>query len=327
MFSLKNLRNNYETRLIRSEHIYEHTLKTLRITAKGMPVTTRSVSEKPEDTLNGEEASTIMATVTTKTKTKDLTLQDILDSINNLDRKLNNKLDEQVQILKENQDAATKKVENKIGELEKDLSDQADAMSILQKQCDTQKATIDRLEERLDSMEKKQKKHNMIIEGVKEKHKENLRLIVDEMLEDMGVSFSVEWIDCIYRVGPKKKGIDRRPIMLNFPFLSYKHEIFCNIYKLKDNQKWKGIYIQDDLTQADQIKKKETRAIFAFAKSQGVDVKMKGNQLVIDGVKYNYGEELPRNLSIENAKTISVKDGLAFQSGHSPFSNLKKCQF
>ena len=200
-------------------------------------------------------------------------------------------------------------------------------MSILQKQCDSKQATIEKLEERFDSMERKQKSHNMIIEGVKEKHNENLRLIVDEMLEDMGVSFNVEWIDCIYRVGPKKQGSDRRPIILNFPFLSYKHEIFRNVYKLKDNQKWRGIYLQDDLTQAEMLKKKETRAIYAYAKAKGIDVKMKGNQLVIDGVKYGYGEELPHNLSIENAKTVIVKDGIAFQSGHSPYSNLRKCQF
>ena len=162
--------------------------------------------------------------------------------------------------------------------------------------------------ERLDSMEKRQKNHNMIIEGVKEKQNENLRLILDEMLEDMGVSFTVEWVDCIYRVRPKKQGTDRRPIMINFPFLSYKHEIFQNIYKLKDNQKWRGVYLQDNLTLVEQSKKKETRAIYAYAKSKGVDVKMKGSQLVIDGDKYSYGEDLPRDLSIENAKTVVVKD-------------------
>ena len=294
---------------------------------RGMPVTTRSVADKSDEKANGQEPDAIMATAAQKPKPKDPTIQDILDSISKLEVKLDGKLDEQVRTLKENQDEAFKKVETKFVNFEQDLSNQADAMSILQKQCDTQRATIDKLVECLDSMEKRQKKHNMIIEGVKEKQNENLRLIIDEMLEDMGVSFNVEWVDCIYRVGPKKQGIDRRPIMINFPFLSYKHEIFRNIYKLKDNQKWRGVYLQDDLTLAEQSKKKETRAIYAYAKSKGVDVKMRGSQLIIDGVKYSYGEDLPHDLSIENAKSVVVKDGLAFQSGHSPYSNLRKCKF
>ena len=47
----------------------------------------------------------------------------------------------------------------------------------------------------------------MIIEGIKEKNGENLRAIVDELLEDLCMSFTLEWIDSIYRMGPKLQGI------------------------------------------------------------------------------------------------------------------------
>ena len=103
--------------------------------------------------------------------------------------------------------------------------------------------------------------------------------------------------------------------MLVFPFIAYKYEIFRNVYKLKDMQKWKGVYLQDDLT------------IFAYAKSQGLDVKMRGSHLIIDGIKYQQNDALPHDLSIEKVKTVKVKDGIAFQGKHAPLSNLHRCEF
>ena len=285
-----------------------------------MPVTTSGLSEKTEDPLPGVKEDATM-------ETKEPTIQDVLNSIKNMELRLDAKMDEQVKILKTNQEASDKKIEGKINNIEKGLSNHSDEMSLLQKKSDRQQATITKLEARIKSMERKQKSHNMLIEGLKEKNNENLRLIVDEMLEDMEISFNVEWIDCIYRVGTKRNNSDRRPVMLNFPFLSYKHEIFRNVYKLHDMKKWKGVYLQDDLSMSEQLKKKETRAIYVFAKSQGMDVKMRGNNLIIDGIKYSQDDELPHNLLIEKAKTVKVKDGVAFQGKHAPYSNLHPCQF
>ena len=71
--------------------------------------------------------------------------------------------------------------------------------------------------------------------------------------------------------------------MLTFLFLAYKHEIYRNVYKLKNNNKWKGVYLQDNLTRLEQEKKKDTRAIYTYTKSKGVEIRMKGSNLVIDG--------------------------------------------
>ena len=37
-------------------------------------------------------------------------------------------------------------------------------------------------------------------------------------------------------------------------------------------------------------------------------MKMRGNNLVIDGIRYASTEALPHDLSIEKAKTVNVKD-------------------
>ena len=85
--------------------------------------------------------------------------------------------------------------------------------------------------------------------------------------------------------------------------------------------------LQDDLSLSDQVKKKEPKAIFAYAKSKGVDVKMRRNNLVIDRIRYSSTEALPHDLSIEKAKIVKVKDGLAFQGEHAPLSNLHRRDF
>ena len=46
-----------------------------------------------------------------------------------------------------------------------------------------------------------------------------------------------------------------------------------------------------------------------------------------NGNIYNHGDKLPHELSIQNAKTVSVQDGIAIQGPHSIYSNLHHCDF
>ena len=287
-----------------------------------MPVSTRRNPTTPKQNLSQPNTNDNMAA-----KPKELTLQDVINSIDSLETKLNAKIESQITGLQKNQDDSSKFIKTKLETIETSLNEQSDAVTNLQSQCDTQKKTIKKLETRVEILEAKQRSHNMIIEGLRETNGESLRSIVQELLEDLEMSFTVEWIDCIYRMGPKRQGVNKRPVMLTFPFISYKHEILRNIYKLKNDEKWKGVFLQDDLTPEEQVKRKETRAIYAYAKAKGLDVKMKGSRLVVDGVRYNHNEKLPHNLSIQNAKTVQVQDGIAFQGPHAIYSNLHPCEF
>ena len=99
-----------------------------------------------------------------------------------------------------------------------------------------------------------------------------------KMLADIEVSFTVEWVDTIHRVGPRRQNVSRRPVMITFPFISYKFKIFRYIYKLRNSDKWKGVYLLDDMFPEEQIKKKEARAIYAYAKANGIDIKVQPNR-------------------------------------------------
>ena len=103
-----------------------------------MPVTTRSISiDKPELSHSSDVTDANMAA-----KTKQPTVQDILSSIDHLETKNSIKLDAQIKILQESQNVANKKIENKIDNMEKGLSDQSDTMTLLQNKCDRQQETI-----------------------------------------------------------------------------------------------------------------------------------------------------------------------------------------
>ena len=288
-----------------------------------MPVATRGNPDKSIGLIANQSQDANMA----GKQEKEPTIQDVLNSIKIMETTLNNKIEKEITGLQTINEATGKEIKDQLTGIENSLTATSDSVTALESLCDTQQKTINKLETRIEQLETKQRSHNMILEGLKETNGENLRAIISDMLEEMELSFTVEWVDTIYRMGPKRQGSNRRPVLLTFPLLSYKFELYRNAYKLKDMEKWKGIYLQDDLSPSDQIKKREARAIYSFAKSKGIDIKMRGMNLIIDNVKYRPNDQLPHNLSIENAKTVDVQDGIAFQGPHAIYSNLHQCDF
>ena len=87
--------------------------------------------------------------------------------------------------------------------------------------------------------------------------------------------------------------------------------------------------MNDDLTQQQKIQVGELRSISALTKRKGLESKVCGNTLFINGRRYGYGDvdRLLDGLTLEAAKTIPVDKGrgLGFQSKHSMFFNMSKC--
>ena len=64
-----------------------------------------------------------------------------------------------------------------------------------------------------------------------------------------------------------------------------------------------------------------------LAKIKNMNAKMKGEALIIDGKRYTQADlqHLPNNLSLSEAKTLPVKNGIAFQGPESYMSNMFPC--
>ena len=121
-----------------------------------------------------------------------------------------------------------------------------------------------------------------------------------------------------------------RPIVVVFLRLSYKVQVFKSLRNLSGLPKWSNIYLNDDFTPLQKIQIGELRSISALARNKGLDSRVRGNALFVDGHRYGYNDvsKLPEGLTIEAAKTISVDEGkgIGFQSKHSVFSNMYECQ-
>ena len=70
------------------------------------------------------------------------------------------------------------------------------------------------------------------------------------------------------------------------------------------------------------------RCIYAAGKAQGIDVKLRGSSITIDGVKYTHKDihALPKGLCISEVKIVTTKEGVAFQSHHAYLSNMFPCK-
>ena len=97
--------------------------------------------------------------------------------------------------------------------------------------------------------------------------------------------------------------------------------MFKNLKKLVGNPLWVNVYVNDHYTPEKIGKLKDLRAINDYAKSLGMESKMRGEILIINGEKTSIDEveRVPAE-----AKTIKIDEGkgIVFQGHHSIFSNM-----
>ena len=260
---------------------------------------------------------------------KELTLQDVIDSVKSSLKETEERIEEQIKVNTQKIDASSKSTENKLLSMERSLNEFTDRVVTLEQENQTQASNIKQLEKKVEILEHAARSHNVIVEGILEEKNENIRQKIDELFEQLDLPFDSDWVDSVYRIGVRNDNTKRpRAIKVNFPFLRYRNELFRNLHKLKLNQKYKKVYVVDDFPPETQEKIKELRAISAFSRSQGLDSRMKGANLVIDGKAYAHEnmDKLPDKLSMEAAKLIEVEDGIAFQGKHAYLSNHHPCE-
>ena len=133
-----------------------------------------------------------------------LTLADIAKNLKALTETITsvkNTLDQQIA----KQDIEAKTNETNHEELKKELKDIKEELTAVTRRADEsdtvnklQAEQIERLEMKISELEDEKRSHNIIIEGIKEKNNEDFRGIIDDLLNDLGLNFTVEWCDSIY---------------------------------------------------------------------------------------------------------------------------------
>ena len=188
---------------------------------------------------------------------------------------------------------------------------------------------------KFEFLERQRKKSNICIEGVLEIANLPLEKLMDELLDDLNLKFKAQDVcNKIFRKGkyvaPSAGNMPKpRPIVVQLYDESFKYEIFKNVKNIVGNDKWKNVYINEELTADQTNKMKMMRAISGFAKSVGMETRIKGTSLICEDKKYGLDDLLnvPEKISIENAKTIEYNNIVVFQSHHSYLSNMSKSEF
>ena len=224
-----------------------------------------------------------------------------------------------------------KDLKTKVEGLQKSLDQAHDKLNSTQKLLDETKIDlkskakiIDKLDHKYEKDETELKRSLLLLDGVSEQEKRP-SVVINLLLKDLGIDVKEGDVKASYRLGPLKTGISRPgTIKVHFANSKTKTEIFKNIGKLKNIIAWKGVHLNDALTPLEQRQVKDLRCIYAAGKSKGIDIKVRGTSLVIDGIKFTHREiaNLPYELSMESVKVIDVVDGIAFQSHHAYLSNM-----
>ena len=197
------------------------------------------------------------------------------------------------------------------------------------------------VEDKIEKLERERRKTTLIIDGVEESETEDITKTVDNIFQDVGVSYSTKASVKIYRKGrltaltggryPAAEGRRRRPRAIVVVFLrqTEKAELFRNLKNLKGKEEWAKVFFNDHWTEQQFAEQRDLRALAAYATSKGREASVRAGVLWFEGRKLRYEDlfKLPNDISLMKAKTLQILDGegIVFQSPHSPLSNLYPC--
>ena len=215
-------------------------------------------------------------------------------------------------------EATVKEMEDRLTTLTNDLEETMN-------QCKAHEETIEKLKASDKERSDEKKRSNLIIDGIPEEQGGPVIDAVKQMLVDIGVNLQAIQIVTAFRVGQTKVNKGRpRPIVVKLASPNMKYEIYKYVKNIRSSDDWDKVYISDDLPREIAEQRKILRCLAATARDRGHRATVRGAALVIDDMRYTYQDiyDLPEGITMENAKTVEVSDGIAFQSHFSFLSSM-----
>lgn len=188
-----------------------------------------------------------------------------------------------------------------------------------------------RLAAQLNNIENRMRICNVRIDGIREDDTEDLRQIVMDMAAAMGIRhIGGGDIASMHRVGKRPQAgreADRqrtRTILVTFTNSHKRNNFYFSRTKLRGNDRFNGVYVNDDVTNETRKQREEYRSVAAIARTDGVNVRMHSDGIVLNDIKHLFSEPhtLPAKYSVQAAKTVKRGDEIYFASEHSYLSNF-----
>lgn len=131
---------------------------------------------------------------------------------------------------------------------------------------------------RIEELERRNKKNNIIIRGIQEDQHSLQNFIIDFISSKIQINFHQEHINYIKKLRVPIEG-KTRLIILSLTSWTKKREIMENRGRLKGT----GIYVSDDLTKEELKTLNEIVKYYKWFRSEGKQVSIRGTRLKVDG--------------------------------------------
>lgn len=206
-------------------------------------------------------------------------------------------------------------------------------LMISEHQLSVAKETNRRLEAQVNALDNQIRICNLRIDGKREIEDEDLTHFVMDLAKQVGAnSLKPSDIITVERMGKKPTAQQQgqhnktrpRTVMLTLVNKQIRNKIYFARSRLHNVDRFKGIYVNDDVAATTRRQREEYRSVAVIARSQGAEIRIHDDGLVIDGKKYMLGEAhtLPMQYSMEKARTVESGGELYFASHHSFLSNF-----
>lgn len=220
---------------------------------------------------------------------------DVEVSNNQLYKLMQSLMEKSAKIENQNNDIK-EELKNEIRSVKRDLKKELDKINEENTQLKEENKI---LRERINTLEKKSKKYNLIFYGIEENDTElvDIQYLLEKINNTLKIDCRLGDLRDIFRFG-KKGNQDCRPLLVEFVNCKLKVEILKNATKFKGTK----IYVSQDYTTEEYDKQKFLRSQQKVARENGKDAYIKSNALIVNGQKYTY-EELKQKSAQENEKS------------------------
>lgn len=182
---------------------------------------------------------------------------------------------------------------------------------------------------KVESLDNRFRKKNIIIDCLPENPQENLRWEIEQLCTSLAPQFEIECPDSVYRKGAPRNDSTPRRVFTSFTSQYARDFVMANSYKLHYNfASTVKLYLNEDYTDETKRKRNDIHKYVDYMKERNHQVEKKGEAVIVNGKWYSHEElkPLPPGQRLSDSRKIYKNGVVAFQSEHSPLSNLFPCQ-
>lgn len=197
----------------------------------------------------------------------------------------------------------------------------------VEKESAETKAYTEDLEDYILNLDSSTRKRNLVISVMSDDRNESIAILlirVCNFLQQYVETLEFADLDCAYCLG-KFSNSSTRPVLCKFIKEKTRNDCYTLRMNLNDDDNMKKIYLNDDLPQLMNERRKTFRTIVKLAKEKKIPASAELNKITVNN-KLMYSQRnldcLPAGLTLEDARVVKVKGGYAFHSAYAWPSNF-----